>query len=159
MAEILRYFVSIDMADGILRPCGNTFYIGDADAEEYITAADDTERAASKVGILVAKYVATTDAAFVSTRVGIEVLNDPITNAADTILRGNKVDLSYRSGGRGSHFTIPARKASAYTQESDSLKINIGAAGALKDFITAYEDTVVNAYGLATDVISARIVD
>lgn len=159
MAEYIRYTCSFGLIDGVKRSCGNTFYISQADAQEYFNAADDAERAASAVGVLAAKYLGMTDALDHSINVGMEVLTEPVGTIADTVLRGNKLQFNHTHGGRGGVFNVPARKAASFSQQADSLTVSITTPTAMSDFVTAVNATVLDADGNAVTVSGASIVD
>jgi hypothetical protein len=159
MAEFISWSVSITTMDGVLRESVSSFNITQSEAQEYMDAADDTERAASAVGQTVAAYLAMTDAAFVKTTVSIEVKNDPVTNPGDSVLRGNKLMFHCRSGGRGLVFTVPARKASAYAQSVDSLQVSLTTPAAMAAFVGDIENYVTDQFGHSVDVVSAEVVD
>jgi hypothetical protein len=159
MAVFYRWVVSITTMDGVLRPSVNNFYVSEADAEAWINAADETARAATDVGVLVSKFLAMTDAAFVQTQVGMIQLNDPVSNPADTVLRGNKLAFKGRSGGRGIDFSIPARKPASFSQSVDSLQVSITSPTAMSEFVTAYNAVVTDQFGNVASVQSASVVD
>ncbi len=161
MAESLtRNFVSINLIDGVLRPCGNTFYISNEDALEYQVAGDDAARAASVVGVLVAAYLAITDGNLVSVNVGEEVLPDPPpSNPADTILRGNKLEFFRYGSGVKRAFETPTRVVGTFTQSTDSLQISITSPTAMSNFVTAYNATVLDLFGNPCTILSGKVVD
>lgn len=160
MPNIIKYVLSIDCIDGINRSCGSTFYVDQAKAEAYLSAADDTARGNTDVGLLITNYLAMTDAALVKSFVGLEA--QPATapsGLADTILRGNKLSFQYSAGGRKNDFQIPARKTSAYTQSADSLNVSISTPSAMSTFVAKYAQVVVNPYGDPAVITAAKIVD
>lgn len=159
MAEFLRWQVSITTMDGVLRPSVNTFNIDQADAQEYVDAADDAARAASNVGDVIAKFLAMTDGSFVKAEVGISVVNDPVTNPADSVLRGNKLLFHCRAGGRGLVFEVPSRKVASYTQSVDSRQVSITVPTAMSNFVGAVNSFVRDMFGNIFTVVSAEIVD
>lgn len=162
MASIVRFFVSINMEDGLGRDCGSTFYINETDANAYTAAADDAARAATTVGVLVAKYAGLTLANLMGVSIGAEFLADPpplASSIADTVLRGNKLRISTSAGGRGGDFSIPARNPANYTQDADSLIVSITTPTAMSQFVTAYQTVVENAFGFVSHIMGAKIVD
>lgn len=159
MAEFDRWEISITTVDGVGRPMVFQSFVAEDDAQDYLSQADSAGRAGTALGDFIAKYLLTQDGAFVQSSVGLAVVNDPVSNPADTVLRGNKILVHTRAGGRGLVFTIPARKTSAYTQEVDSLKIDITAAGALKNFLTSYALVATDMFGNSVTPMSAEIVD
>lgn len=159
MAEFIRAVVSITTMDGVLRPSVTSYYVALADAQAYWAAADDAARAATDVGLLISRYLAMTDAAFVSSNVGFEAINDPVTNPGDTVLRGNKLSFSARSGGRGLVTTIPARKTGTFTQSTDSLQISLTTPAAMAFFVTAVNNTVKDAFGNDVTLVAGSVVD
>lgn len=159
MAEFLSWFTEITVMDGVLRDSVISFNVTESEAQEYVDAADDAGRAASVIGGLIAATLGMTDCAFVQTRVGIQVKNDPVSNPADTVLRGNKLMFHVRSGGRGLVFTIPGRKASAFAQGTDSLNVSLTTPAAMAAFVGAVELAASDQFGHGIDVQSAEVVD
>jgi len=160
MADTIRYLLSINMIDGVQRPCGSSFYIDAAKAQLYLDAADDTERGNTDVGLLITDYVAMTDAVLVSTNVALEASPaTPPGAVADTVLRGNKLSFQYSAGGIKRDFQIPARKTAAFTQSADSLKVAITTPSAMSTFVAKYAQVVVNAYNVPAAIQAAKIVD
>lgn len=159
MAEFLRWEVSITTMDGVLRPMVFQAFVSQDDAQDYLAQTDDAGRAGTALGDFISKYLLTQDGSFVQSSVGLAVVNDPVSNPADTVLRGNKILVHTRAGGRGLVFSIPARKTSAYTQEVDSLKIDITANGALKNFLAVYATVATDMFGNSVTPVAAEIVD
>jgi hypothetical protein len=161
MAEsITRNFVSINCIDGVLRACGNTFYVSNEDMLAYAVAGDDAARAATQVGILITRYLLITDAALVSVSVGEEVLADPAPSGlADTILRGNKLEFFRSAGGLKRSFEIPARKTGTFTQSANSLEIAVNAPTAMLNFVSQYNAVVLDLFENPCTILSGKIVD
>lgn len=154
----IRALVSFNLQDGVLRPCGPTFYITATAAKAYVAAVDDAARAATTVGVLRAALFPLTEAAEVATSIQYESYVAAPSNPADDVLRGNKLKVEVVAAGQDRSFTIPARQASGYVQLPDSLKIDITDAtfDAFKD---AYEAIVIDAFGNARVITAASIVD
>jgi len=161
MAEsITRNFISINCIDGVLRSCGNTFYVSNEDMLAYAVAGDDAARAATNVGLLVAKYLLIIDAPLVSVNAGIEVLSDPAPSGiADTILRGNKLEFFRSAGGLNRSFEVPARKVGAFTQSANSLEISVTSPTAMFNFVTQYNSMVLDLFENPCTILSGKIVD
>lgn len=161
MAEsTTRWVLSINMLDGIDRPCGSTFYVSQTDAAAYNAAADDAARALTAVGILITRYVAMSDAVLVSANVGKEVIVEPAAAVpANTVMRGNKLQFTDRHAGRTGVFNIPARKAAAFTQDSGSIEVSITTPTAMSNFVAQYNLVAKDPYGNAATIRAAKVVD
>lgn len=159
MAVNERYVLSITTQDGVLRPSVSSFYVGPTLAAAWLDAADAAARALTTVGLFIQAYLAMTDCAFVSATVGLEQQDDAPANPADSVLRGNKLSFSVRSGGRGLTFTIPGRKASSYSQGTDSLICALDTPSAMDTFVTRVEDVIQDAFGNPFVVRQVKVVD
>jgi len=159
LAEFIRYQVSVTTMDGVERPAVFQVFVSEADAKDYLDAIDDAARAATEVGILITRYLAMQDGAFVKTSVGIELLNDPVTVPANTVLRGNKLLFHIRSGGRGLTNSISARKAAAFTQTGHELDIDLAAPAAMLNFVAQYNAVVVDMFGNPVTILKGEVVD
>lgn len=161
MAEsITRWVLSINCVDGVERPCGNSFYVPQADAVAYNAAANDAARLATDVGTFIDAYLAMTEAVLVSVNVGKEVVADPIPAfPADTVLRGNKLQFFYGSGGRRGNFQIPARNAANYTQDAHNLDVSITAPLAMNSFVDDYDNLIVDQFGHTATILAGKVVD
>jgi len=161
MAEsITRWVLSINCVDGVERPCGNSFYVPQAEAQSYNGAADDTARAATDIGAFVTAYMAMTEASLISVSVGKEVLTEPAPSfPVKTILRGNKLQFSVRANGRNHVFNVPARDAANYIQDAHSLDVSIVSPAAMTTFVSSYNALVLDADGNASTIRSSKVVD
>lgn len=161
MANVVRWFVSFNCIDGAKRSCGNTFYISETDAQEWLNAADDAARAASVVGLLQSKYDAMTDVALMTVNVGNEVVTIPIPAIPATdVLRGNKLKFQVISAlGKKRDYTIPGRRAAAYTQLSHSIECETGSPVAMSNWISEYNADVLDFDGNSNTVTDVKVVD
>jgi hypothetical protein len=159
-ASFTRWVLSITLVDGAERTSVATFYVKQADAVAYNAAADDAARDATTLGQFIFKYTALTDMYTVAHQVGKEVvINPPPGFPADDVLRGNKLSFSTKHGGLGSAFTVPGRDATSYTQMGASVNILLDSPTNMDDFVTAYNATIIDAFGNASTIISGKVVD
>lgn len=160
MALTLRAYVSFNMEDGKGRPCGNTYYVPVAAAKAYVAAADQAARDATLIGVLRLAYLAMTEAVEVDTTVSYENYESAVVPPADeTVLRGNKLSFGVTGGGQDRRFEIPARDASAYDNQDNTLEVPIISPTAMSNFVAAYAAVVTDAFGNARIIQSARVVD
>jgi hypothetical protein len=159
MAQFVRYVASITTIDGVLRPSVSSFYVLKTDADDYLAAPDEAGRNMTSIGALFSRYMDMTQCAQASVSVGIEVQEDPVPNPADSVYRGNKLQFSVRSGGRGLNFTVPGRDPASFTQNVDALSCAVATPLAMANFISSVESTVVDAFGNPFDVTRVTVVD
>jgi len=159
MAATDRWVASITLIDGVLRESVVSYYVAAADAQDYLAAAPGGARDATLIGVLFARTLGISDCAEVRQSVGLEQIQDTITNPADTVLRGNKLKFSYRAGASNYSFTIPGREAAGFTQAADSLNVSLTGPTAMTNFITAFEAVAKSIYGATPDITKIVIVD
>ena len=160
MAEsFTRWVLTISLIDGAKRDCGNSYYVGETDANDYNAAADDAARALTNIGIFIARYLTMTQANYVKAQVGKLILANPApAYPALTVLRGNKLQFKNVAGGKNGFFNLPARSASAFTQTS-GLDVSITTPLAMTNFVSAYDSTILNWDGDAELIRAAKVVD
>ncbi len=159
MANYPKWYAEIGLRDGVLRNSRMVFRVPEATAKLYFAAADKAARDATAIGGLLTACLTVTQMTETYRKVWVEDETAPVTTLADTILRGNKVTVGYESGADNFVFTIPARDASAYTQNADQLSIDIEAAGDFKTFYELVETVCIGPTGLSLNVTKAYIND
>lgn len=161
MANVVRWLVSFNLIDGAKRSTGNTYYISEANANEWLGAADDAARAASQVGLLQSKEQAMIDAPILTVNVGNEVLTIPIPSApAATVLRGNKLKFQVISAlGKKRDFTLPCRKPASFTQLTHSIECETGSPVAMSNWIAQYNSMVLDFDGNSNTITDVKVVD
>lgn len=159
MTNYPQWSAEITVRDGVGRDATVQFYVPEATAKLYFAAADKAARDATAVGQLFAAVKLCMSGSEVSRKVWVQDLTAPVTNVADDILRGNKIAVGYQAAGRNYTFTIPTRNASSYTQKTDSIEIDLGAAGDFADFVTAFNATCLSVNGTGATVTKAKLND
>lgn len=161
MAEsITRWVLSINCVDGAERPCGNSFYVPQAEAVAWNAAADDAARVLTDIGVFIDAYLDESLAIMVSVNVGKEIISDPIPAfPANTVLRGNKLQFSTGAGGKRGVFNLPARNPANYTQDAHSLEVSVTVPLAMNSFVSDYDALVVDAFGNPSTILAAKVVD
>lgn len=161
MANFPVYEVGVTVRDGAGRDSVISMYVPLATFQAYAAAADKAARDATAVGGLLSKAVAATGGAEVKRYASIADITDPVTLPDEDILRGNKIVIGYRSGGRAFTMTLPCRTGlvADYTQKPDSIEIDITAAGDLATFITAFNAAAVSISGSSVVVDKAYVND
>jgi len=145
--------------DGIKRPLSQTWHVTEANAQEWLTAADHTARDAANIGLLFAAERGVTDAALTGQRVYLQYEPSTVGAVADTILRGNKLSVSINSNTHNYTSTIGARKQSAYTQGPDSLVVSLTTPAAMAAYVSAIESYALGPYDLPLLVTQVKVVD
>lgn len=159
MAFFIRPYATVTLRDGIGRESVWQAYVSQATAQAYAAAADSAARAATALGILFTKLAAVTDMEVISKGIGYMEVNDAPGDPADSVLRGNKLQFFFQGSGRSFTFTVPGRKASAYTQQTNSLEIALDTPTAMSDFVDAFNTNCKDINGSSVTVMSAQIVD
>lgn len=159
MAEVSRYLLSITAIDGVNRTSVIQYYVSAADGKAYVAAADAAARAASNVGLLILAVDGMTEMELIQWSLAAEFAQDSPGPMPDTILRGNKLSFTLRSGGRNLTSTIPGRDPASYTQAVDSLNVDLTAPPAMATFITAVNATVKDNFGNAVVATRGKVDD
>lgn len=159
MALINKYVASVTYRDGVQRDSVVSVYVSEADAEAWITAADETARTATDVGTLFEKMDALVAGTLIRRSVSLEQLVDLPANPADDILRGNKLAVEFIADGRNYVMTIPCRNPASFTQKDDSLEVELGTGAAVPAFITAFQNVAVTRAGDSVTVRRIRVAD
>lgn len=159
MAATDRWVASMTLRDGVGRDSVFQFYVSATDGKAYMNAAQGGTRDATLVGVLFAKLLGITDCVPVQQSVQLEQMEDTVPAVADTVLRGNKLKFTYRAGGSTYGFTVPGRELAGYSQQPDSLKVDLITPTAMVDFISAYEGVAKSLYGATPLITAIAIVD
>jgi hypothetical protein len=135
------------------RPVISTFStrIGIIAAEAWIDADDSAARAATPVGVLVTKTNALTNGVPLKWGVVGEEVDIAAGDAPDFTYPFDKFAASLLAGGNNGQITIPGRKDSAVTLESDGVSVSLTGA-AVAAWVTAFE-----AVALSEDLLAETV--
>lgn len=159
MTNYPKWVAEITVRDGVGRDSTVQFYVPEATAKLYFAAADKAARDATAIGTLFTDVMACMSGAEVQRKVWVEDLTSPVTNPSDDVLRGNKIAVGYQAAGRNYTFTIPTRNPASYTQKTDSIEIDLAAAGDFADFVTQFNAVCLSVNGTAATVTKAKLND
>lgn len=159
MAIITTYVATVSWVDGVKRPCSTSVYVNETDAKAWFAAADASARALTNVGVLMAAINQLSDATLTGMQVTCRDEQDTAVLPAETVLRGNKLFVSYAAAGRFFHITIPARDPDDYTQGTDSLVVSLSAPAAMLAFVSAFNATARNIDGQVVAIDQIKVVD
>lgn len=159
MAIITSYVATVSWVDGVKRPCSTSVYVNETDAKAWFAAADASARALTDVGVLMAAINQLSDATLVGMEVSCRDEQDTAVLPAETVLRGNKLFVSYGAAGRKFHITIPARDPDDYVQGADSLVVALDTPTAMNNFVTAFNSTARNIDGQVVAIDQIKVVD
>ncbi len=159
MANYPQWYAEIGLRDGVNRNSRMVFRVPEATAKLYMAAADKAARDATAIGGLLTACLTVTQMNETYRKVWVTDETAPVAALADTILRGNKLTVGYATGADNNSFTVPARDASAFTQNADELSIDIEAAGDFKTWYELVESVCLGPTGLAMTVTKAYIND
>lgn len=159
MANYPTWVAEIGLRDGVKRDSIMSFRVPEATAKLYMAAVDKAARDATAIGLLLSAVLTVSLCAERYRRVYVEDKTAPVTNPADTVLRGNKVVVGYQSGPGNYTFTIPGRDPSAYTQNADEVTIDISATGEFADFLALVASTALGPTGLSVAATEAYLND
>lgn len=115
-------------------------------ATAYFAAADDAARAATTVGALITATNALTKGVPKSWGVGLAVVDlaaVPPSPGADAYAF-DKFAVAILAAGENSQLTIPARKMSAVTIETNGIDVELADGAAVADFVDALETVGVD---------------
>jgi hypothetical protein len=159
MANYEQWEASMTLRDGADRPSTVSIFVPKATAQAYFAAADKAARDATAIGGWFAKVLTVSAMVEESRRVTVIDLNAPYTIPDEAVLRGNKIVLLGQTGPKPYKLTIPGRDATSYTPKTDSIEIDVDAAGDLKTFIESTETVALGSGGVAVDVQKALVND
>jgi len=160
MAFQPQYRLHIGGKDGVLRPFEIKCYVTEASAQLYFAAADEAARALTTVGVLMTRLIAMQSGFITDKGLTLVEINDAeFTNPADTVLRGNKLNVGLHAGIKNPVFNIPCRAPTAFTQKDDSLDCKLDTPVAMTNLITAYEAIGVDSNGNAATITRVTVVD
>lgn len=154
MAE--RYVVSLTYRDGVNRDSVVQFNSYKSIVEAYIQ--NPAQLAAKDLADLIGSIDRLTLATRVSTQISRIDTLDTVPPIADTVLRGNRLAISYRANGRQFIITIPARNMSVITQAANSLEVDPNA-GEMALFSTEFPLAARSVDGGVPAVTRAYIID
>lgn len=162
MATVPQYIASTQYGDSGKHLGSASVYVSATDAKAYVAAADDSARAATKVGLLLTSVSNMTDAAG-----GVQIKHDEVATIMingtfayqdkdDKIYNSNRWRVTGLTTNNGipvqDSFTIPQR-AAGLVMESNGVNVDLGGTEAL-DLIAQVLDTALSRYGTAfTSVI------
>lgn len=154
MAE--RYLVSLTYRDGVNRDSVVQFNTLKADAEAWIQ--NPAQLSAKNLNDLMLSFDALTLCTRVATQVSRIDTLDTVAPINDAILRGNRLAISYRAGGRQFIITIPARNMSVINQAPNSLEVDV-TSGELNTWRARFALAARSVNGDEPSVTRAYIID
>jgi hypothetical protein len=115
-------------------------------AQAYFAAADETAREATTVGALITATNALCKGVPQSWGVGLGVFDTAATppSAGADAYAFDKFGVALIAAGENSQITIPARKMSAVTVETNGIDIELADGAAVADFVSALETVGVD---------------
>lgn len=163
MAVISTYRATISMRDSRGISTDWSARVSDADAQEWLDAADATARGLTKVGLLLNAVPQLSGCFAYKRSVVLEDFTDNVTQpAADAnIYNFDKLNVSYQAGTVRRTITIPGRDPDDYNVASDGVTVIITGADAtakVTNFITQFEDTYVDINGYSPVVVEIKVV-
>lgn len=159
MANYPRWLASMTLRDYAERDSVFQVYVPEATAKLYFAANDKAARDATAIGTMFAALLDCTQMEEVQRAVTVIDEKAPVPSAADGVARGNKIVMYGQTGPDGWTQSIPGRDPAAYTLKTNSIEIDIEAAGYFKTFYESLQTVCVGKGGLAIDVQSAAIND
>jgi len=147
MATVIRHVVTASFYDSRAKTAVVSFFISAANAAAYIAAADDSARAATQVGLLIAAIAALTiDNGPVKVSINTEYLNStaipPVDNAAYNFDKF-ATTLKDESVVRNLTYTIPGRAMEAVALAPDGVTVIIDSGAGATTQTTNYIDALI----------------
>lgn len=146
MARQLAAYVNVDFLMSNINPASKTPVIGrftqrisQVSAQSYVAAADAAARAATTVGVLIAKASDLTNGVFLSADVKYGEIEDTAVapDISDGVFRFDKFAFKYDAGLKNYQVSIPGRDMGAVTLESDGISLLLTDGAAVQDFVDA----------------------
>jgi len=159
MANYPQWYMSMTLRDYANRSSVVKIRIPEATAKLYFAAADKAARDATAVGLLFGALLTVTEMVEESRSCYVQDETSPVTLPATGIVRGNKAVLLGETGSEGFRLSIPGRDPASYTLKTNSIEIDIEAAGDFKDFIALLEAAALGVGGLSVAITEAVLND